>query len=148
VTKPPTREQATETLVARCRERGAKVTPQRVAVFAAVAGTIEHPAPEGVFRTVREEMPQLSLATVYKALDFLEEVDLVRRVASEGSGRRYDAKLTPHHHLVCAECGRIEDFLDARLDVVCPTGRPGGFRPERISVQIHGACADCASASR
>lgn len=142
----PTREQAAATLLTRCRDRGAKVTPQRTAVYAAVAGTDCHPAPEEVFRAVREEMPQLSLATIYKVLDFLEDMDLVRRVASEGSGRRYDANLEPHHHLVCEECGGIEDFVDARLDEVRPKRRLGGFRAERISVQIHGTCASCASA--
>lgn len=121
-----------------------KVTPQRVAIYEAVAATEAHPPPEEVFRLVRDEMPNVSLATVYKTLDFLEEIGLVARVSSEGSNRRYDANLEPHHHLVCSECGSITDFLDASLNDLRLRRRLGGFKPERISVQVTGVCADCA----
>ena len=138
------KQPAAQRVIDRCRERGAKVTPQRVAIYEAVAGTEAHPPPEEVYRLVRRQMPNVSLATVYNTLDFLEGIGLVARVASEGSGRRYDANLDSHHHLVCTECGSITDFRDASLDAVRPRRRLGGFKPERITVQVTGVCGSCA----
>ena len=137
----------TERLVDRCRERGMKVTPQRLAIYEAVAATQAHPGAEEVFRTVKAGMPHMSLATVYKTLDFLEEIELIACVASEGRGRRYDANLTPHHHLWCVECGSITDLVDATLDAVRPRRRLGGFKPKRISVQVSGVCASCVASA-
>src|ERR1700756_2964990 len=92
-------------LTDRLREAGMNVTPQRLAVYRALLVSEEHPTPEMLFRTVSVEMPSLSLATIYKALDTLTEIGLARPVATDGDSRRYDANDTPHHHLVCSVCG-------------------------------------------
>jgi Fur family peroxide stress response transcriptional regulator len=128
-------------LAARCREAGLKATPQRLAVWTALLKTTAHPGPDDVFRAVRAELPSVSLATVYKTLDSLEEAGLIDRVPARGP-KRYDANQAPHHHLVCKRCGAIRDFHDPALDLEAPS--VPGFVAQGVNVQITGVCDECA----
>ena len=89
----------------------------------------------------------MSLATVYKALDALERLGLVKELAVFNEAARYDANLDPHHHLVCTECRKVVDYYDDELTGIKP-GRIPGFVPESVAVRIVGKCSDCAAKSR
>lgn len=136
---------ALEDLAIRCRQAGMKVTPQRLAVYAALLGTREHPSPEALFRTVREQMPTISLGTVYKTLDALQEAGLARPVALLNEAKRYDGNLSAHHHLICTACRRIEDYSHPKLDGLSPPKGIEGFVPAEVKVQILGLCQGCAN---
>ena len=129
---------------ARCRAAGLKLTQQRLAVYSMLANTEAHPTPEDVFETIRPELPLVSLATVYKILDQFHRAGFVRRVSTEGQAARYDAKIEPHHHLVCTGCGAIQDVhLEAEPDL--SKGLPAGaeFQVARYDVIFHGQCSYC-----
>ena len=89
-------------------------------------------------------MPGLSLGTVYKTLDALEQAGLARKVSVTGQAARFDARTEPHHHLICSRCHTIIDLFDAALDNVAPSVDLGGFRTEQVSIQVHGLCRSCA----
>lgn len=132
----------------RFREVGLRLTPQRLAVLRALILSGDHPSPEALFARVRAELPSLSLATVYKALEALTRFGLARGVPVTGNTKRYDANLEPHHHLLCIRCHAVQDSYDRRLDRIAPPRRLPGFRPSGVSVQIHGLCSACARAAR
>lgn len=132
-----------EAMQKRCREAGMNVTPQRLAIYAALLKATDHPTPETLFRKVRRAMPSLSLATVYKALAALESLGLVAAIGVDSQSRRYDANMNRHHHLVCRECRSVTDFYDQSLDRIRPKKRLTGFVTESISVNVSGLCADC-----
>jgi Fur family peroxide stress response transcriptional regulator len=134
-----------EALAERCREAGLKATPQRLAIYGALVATAAHPSPEDLFKAIRPAMPSLSLATVYKTLDALERAGLVVQVAVVADTKRYDANLSPHHHLICTRCRGITDFADPALDEVPtpPASLLGGFVRARVQVQVFGRCAAC-----
>ena len=67
-------------MIIRCRDAGLSVTPQRIAVYKALLKSEEHPTPEMLFKTVKRQMPSLSLATIYKSLDALEKLGLIQAV--------------------------------------------------------------------
>ena len=92
-------------------EHGLKFTHQRYLVYQALLGTREHPSAEMVWRWVRQEAPSISLDTVYRTLAALERRGLAARVPDGGEQGRFDGDISPHHHLVCLSCGRIEDFV-------------------------------------
>ena len=130
-----------------CRRRGLRVTPQRLAVYRALAADLTHPTAEAVWRRLRPELPSLSPATVYRVLESLEKELLVRRVSTTGSASRFDANVGPHQHLVCRVCGRMSDVSLPEL-----TSEPvrhlgpeslGGFVVDGIDVRILGRCATC-----
>jgi Fur family transcriptional regulator, peroxide stress response regulator len=138
---------ALEPFVERCRAAGIAVTPQRLAIFRRLAETDRHPSAEELYAAVRREMPTLSLATVYKTLDTLATIGLVRPVSRLGARGRWDANLAPHHHLVCTVCGKVTDVMEPRLEAAA---RPAaavaarhGFEAAGHSVEIFGRCAAC-----
>lgn len=131
-------------MVIRCRDAGLSVTPQRIAVYKALLKSEEHPTPEMLFKTVKRQMPSLSLATIYKSLDALEKLGLIQAVEIDSDSRRYDANMSRHHHLICTKCRRVIDFYDEQLNAVRPSRSHHGFVAESITVKVLGLCARCA----
>src|SRR6266542_2675340 len=107
---PKQLRQRVERMIEHCREAGMNVTPQRIAIYRALLKSEDHPTPEMLYRDVSREMPSLSLATIYKTLDSLSAIGLVRSVDLDSDKRRYDANDDAHHHLVCSACGKIRDY--------------------------------------
>lgn len=134
-------------LVQRCHAAGLSVTPQRQAIFEALVSATDHPTPEVLYQRVRERLPKLSLATVYKVLATLRDLGLVSEVSAIAEAQRYEANGQRHHHLICQSCRSISDLYDDGFDHIVPTGDLSGFVPRLISVQVVGLCAACAQAA-
>jgi Fur family peroxide stress response transcriptional regulator len=102
---------------------GWKSTPQREAVYDHLCRAAGHPTAEDVFHRVKETIPAISLATVYKALEALTASGLAAKLAGVDGSARYDARRDHHYHLRCLRTGAVEDLptpfdpgLVARLD--------------------------------
>jgi Fur family ferric uptake transcriptional regulator/Fur family peroxide stress response transcriptional regulator len=130
------------------RDRGQRVTPQRLAIARTVRELDRHTTAETVFGHVSEQMPGVSLPTVYATLDLLEEIGLVRRVPTETGTAVYDPRTEDHHHLVCRGCGEIVD-VDAPVDRgdLLRAARTLGFAADDAQVVVRGLCANCRAAS-
>ncbi|MBI4470388.1 MAG: transcriptional repressor [Acidobacteria bacterium] len=130
--------------VGQCRLRKLAVTPQRLAIYGALARTDAHPTAEGLYRAIHVRYPTISLATVYKTLETLEREGLISRFSFLHQAARYDANQERHHHRVCIQCGRVEDFTDRALDRL-PTGvhQRRGFKVLAQLVQVNGLCRRC-----
>ena len=98
------------------REKGLKVTPQRIAIYDAVANLKIHPTAENVADVIKKDHPGISVGTVYKVLNVLVENGLLKKVKSDKDIMRYDAMMEHHHHLYCSNTDRIEDYNDDLLD--------------------------------
>src|SRR5258707_906072 len=108
-------EQAAEArLRAALRERGQRVTSQRLIIHRLLGDLDHHVTAEEVLRRASAQLPGMSLPTVYATLDLLAELGEARRV-SVGGPVLYDPRVEDHAHLRCRECGRVED-LDVPLD--------------------------------
>lgn len=104
------------TIQDKLKEKGLKVTPQRVAIYNAVFNLKNHPTAETIVEIIKDTNPNISVGTVYKVLNVLVDVNLVKKVKSEQDVMRYDAELDKHHHLYCKETNKIEDYKDKELD--------------------------------
>lgn len=101
---------AGETELRQALERaGWRYTRQRGAVFAHLRSTESHPTAEQVFLAVRQQLPSISLATVYNALDALVAARLATRLAG-GGPTRYDGRCEAHYHLRCQRTGQVRDL--------------------------------------
>jgi Fe2+ or Zn2+ uptake regulation protein len=123
--------------------RRTRNTVQRRAVLESVRALPGHPTALVVFGRVREEHPQLSLATVYRSLHALvERGDLVElRI---GNVSRFDAGPFPHHHIVCRACGAVADVpADLPAALVSDVRKTSGFLLDEHPVQFTGICPDC-----
>lgn len=92
------------------RERGFKVTPQRLAIYQVLATTKAHPSAEMIFQQLQPIHPTMSLATVYKTIEMLTEVGLVQVLNVGEDSFRYDANTESHPHIICRRCGRVDDL--------------------------------------
>jgi Fur family peroxide stress response transcriptional regulator len=124
---------------------GLAVTHQRQVIFETLSDMEGHPSPEAVYDVVRERIPSISLATVYKNLKTFEEHGLIREVSPHYRSARFETNATPHHHLVCLRCKAIVDVPAGDVEPVRLKKRaPAGFRIQRYSVEMLGYCGDCA----
>jgi Fur family peroxide stress response transcriptional regulator len=131
-------------LKTRCREQGLKVTPQRVAVYQALAQSKEHPSADQVFQEVRRSMPHISLDTVNRTLLTLAEIGAAFLVEGSGEVKRFDANLESHQHFRCIRCRRIVDFHHPAFDrVPIPSELNKGFEILRKTVYFEGICDQC-----
>ena len=132
-------------LVDTCRQKGMKVTHQRMEVFRELASTDEHPDAETVYQRVRKRVTGISRDTVYRTLASMESAGLVRRAGTLGGPTRYDADLARHHHFVCKVCGLVKDFSSQVLDDLPIPREVAAFgRIEDTQVQVRGVCSSCA----
>src|SRR5215510_13477406 len=101
------------TLIEELQARGMRVTPQRAIIFEAIEKLEGHITAEEIFEQVQKVNPYVSLATVYRTLELLMELNLINQT-NFGRSQTYFALKDhgPHHHLVCSECGFIEEFSD------------------------------------
>ena len=134
-------------LSAALRERGQRVTPQRLGVARIIGRAQRHVTAEQVYAEVGELMPGVSLPTVYATLELLRELGMVERVPTEGGAVVYDPRTDAHHHLVCRRCGAIADVeTEIGTAGVLAAAREAGFTPLSTQVVVRGLCAGCAAA--
>ena len=103
---------------------GWRMTRQRSAVFEYLRCAHCHPTAEQVFQAVRPDIPRLSLATVYKALEALVDAGLVGKLTDQHGLAHYDGRRDPHYHFRCVETGEVRDlpipFDPTLLDKLAP----------------------------
>ena len=122
--------------VGKMRGGGYKATPQRTAVLRALAEQ-QHQSLE----EIRVRCPDVGLVTVYRTLDLLSELGIVRRLHL-GDGARYELAEDHHHHMICESCGFISEFDQCPLDPGRLTPEEG-FEVRSHSVEVYGRCACC-----
>jgi Fe2+ or Zn2+ uptake regulation protein len=130
------------------RERGQRVTSQRLLIDRFLRENQGHVTAEQVLAGVADALPGTALPTVYATLELFEELGLVRRVQTGGGTMVFDARTEPHHHLTCRRCGAVEDVeAPVELGKVLRRARRAGFDAEHAEVVVSGLCRDCARAA-
>ena len=126
------------------RRNKKKVTPQRLAVYAALADTTEHPTAETLYKELRADYPTMSLATVYKSLDAFCEIGIVRELNVGEEAFRYDADISPHPHIRCMSCDRVADVPITALTALDKNvASVTGYRIVSQQMYFFGYCPEC-----
>lgn len=131
-----------EDLVALLRARGKKVTSQRVLIYRALLGDRSHPTAEQIHSRLKEQLPGLSLTTVYSALNDLVQAGEARRFDAGDGSVHFDPEMRPHAELVCVKCGRIDDAPFDRAPRRTPS-QVAGYKVLRRTELLHGVCPAC-----
>ena len=126
------------------RERGFRMTPQRMAIIHALHQKGAHLSPTEVFALVRETLPGLTEATVYRTLEFLAENGLARS-AHIGNGHFvYEIAQQDHHHLICRKCSsEVQIDHTALENLFVDLESSSGFRFIDSHVTFFGLCPVC-----
>lgn len=128
-----------------CADKGLAVTHQRQVIWETLIQMQGHPSPEEVYGLVRDRIPSISLATVYKNVRTFIEQGLLAELSLHHGSARLETNVTPHHHMVCLRCRGIVDLADEELEPVRLRKRaPDGFQIHRFSVEVIGICMRCA----
>lgn len=118
-------------------------TVQRDIVLEEVRKACDHPVAEVIYARIHAVHPAISRSTVYRNLHALVEEGKVREVKIPGKPEHYDRTLPDHYHVVCTQCGRVDD-----VEVKVPAGREAignasGYRILGKEVLYVGLCPDC-----
>jgi Fur family transcriptional regulator, ferric uptake regulator len=135
-----------ERFTAYLREHNLPVTAQRLAIAEVLLTSEHHLSAEEVAKEVSARGRSVGTATVYRTIDtLLESGLLVERDFGEGFRRFEPARDVPNHeHLVCTQCGKVEEFRDERLErMTTIVAESRGFARQRHRLVIHGICRDC-----
>jgi len=127
-----------------CKEKGIKLTHQRMEIFHEITISEEHPSAEEIHKRLKPRLPMISLDTVYRTLSILEQYGIIARVQVLDDRGRFDGNLTPHHHLVCTKCKCIHDFywpVFNEMELPPETGQWGKINSTHV--EIRGICENC-----
>lgn len=145
-------KQRIEQIKKELQAKGYKLTPQREATLKVLIEREEdHLSAEEVFFLVKEKAPEIGLATVYRTLELLCELKVVDKINFGDGVSRYDLRKEGvdhfHHHLVCMECGSVEEIIEDLLgDVEKIVETDWGFQVEDHRLTFHGVCKQCQEA--
>jgi len=102
---------------AKCAEAGLKMTGQRRIILKVLDDSEDHPSVEDVYERARKMDDSVSIATVYRTLGLLDELNLViKHEFQEGQGARYEVNWDHHHHLIDLETGEVLEFQNDELE--------------------------------
>ncbi|MCU1545705.1 MAG: transcriptional repressor [Homoserinimonas sp.] len=133
-----------EPLSSSIRGAGLKVTEPRLAVLAALEMQ-PHADADTVFSQVKRHLPGTSLQAVYGVLAALTAAGLLRKIEPAGSSARYERRIGDnHHHLICTDCGTVQDVDCVTGEAPCLTpADTAGFAVHTAEVTFWGLCPTC-----
>lgn len=140
---------SSEIIKDKLRDEGYKFTQQRKAIFEAMLeNSDKHLSCDDIFDLVREEQPEVGIATVYRTLQLFEKLRIVSKVDFDDGFSRYElgteAEYHNHHHIICLNCGKIVevqvDLLAALEDEI---GKSEQFEIVDHNLKFYGYCSDC-----
>jgi len=130
--------------VSTIHSHGHRLTPQRHMILEAIRKADQHLTPDEVYARVHVKNPAISRATIYRTLDFLCELRLA--TAMQWGGQMYyeAAGEKPHHHLVCRNCGGIQQIDHSMLETFFATvDKKYHFSIDMDHLGLFGLCASC-----
>ncbi len=132
-------------MLERLKEKGFRITPQRVAIVEILAKSWAHPGVDQIYREVTKKFPTTSLATVYKTITLLKELGEVMEMGFGGGSNRYDGKNpNPHPHIMCVKCKSITDpDLSSLNEMSKELSEETGYKIVSHRLDFFGVCPEC-----
>ena len=141
-----------ESFKKKLKEKGLKVTNQRLLVLQVLAENKDrHLTAEDIYELVKEDYPEIGLATIYRTVQLLLEMQLVDRISLDDGCARYEIgeffdgeERHHHHHLICKTCGKVLPFKDDLLDELeRHIEEETGFHVLDHELKFYGQCSEC-----
>lgn len=120
-----------------------RLTNQRKVILEELRAVTSHPTADELYRQVRKRMPRISLGTVYRNLEVLSSLGLVRKLENAAGQKRFDGDMSPHHHIRCELCGKVGDIFHVE-DIPGLTEKlETPFQVTGYSIEFSGICPEC-----
>jgi len=121
-----------------------KRTRQKEAILRVLRSTTSHPTAEWIFSEVRQEIPHISLGTVYRNLRQLRERGEILELEFNGARGRFDANIANHYHFRCLRCGRVFDVDEpVSKGLGKKIAQKTGFKISDYRLEFRGLCKEC-----
>ncbi|MDO9056360.1 MAG: Fur family transcriptional regulator [Sulfuricurvum sp.] len=119
-----------------------KATPQRLAIIQLMhqAG---HITIDELYQMIREKFTSISLATLYKNVNTMLDVTLIREVKIAGQKTKYEIEKESHAHVVCKSCGELKDIAVDPLSLLQKSMAVNHYKMDEVSIVISGICPEC-----
>ena len=126
-------------------ERTSKHFRKRDAILQCVRSTDAHPSADWVFEHVKEQMPDISLATVYRNLSLFKEQGLITSLGTVKGVERFDGNTEPHVHFICTQCGDVQDLPEISVpeELNSAVAQSSGGRVDNCQLSFTGICGEC-----
>ncbi len=129
------------------KEKGLKYTKQREIIFETILNSTEHLNADELNGIITKNYPdeKIGIATIYRALTFLEESNLISSIALNKDGKKFEPNTKQHHdHLICVKCNKIIEFLDTQIEQKQEKiAKENGFQLLKHTMYLYGICKNC-----
>ena len=118
---------------------------KRAAILDYLRSTTSHPSAETVFTDLKQEIPDLSMGTVYRNLTLFRQQGLASVIATVRGVERFDANTEPHVHFICQDCDRVIDLMEMEVpeELKSQASRCCGGRADLCQLSFTGVCGNC-----
>ncbi len=125
-------------------------TPQRQIILEELASVTSHPTASELHQMVQSRLPHIGLGTVYRNLEIMAEMGMIRKLELGGHQKRFDANTSNHAHIRCSVCGRLDDFEEEPLDaaLLAAVARDSSYQILGHNVEFSGICPECRDRNR
>ena len=126
-------------------EQSGKHFKKRSAILEYLRSTTAHPSAETVFTDLKQQIPDLSMGTVYRNLNLFRQQGLASVVATVRGVERFDANTTPHVHFICNTCDKVMDLMEMEVPQVLKNtaSQCSGGRADACQLSFTGVCGEC-----
>ena len=129
------------------KDKGLNYTKQREIIFETLLNSKEHLNAEELYNKITINYPQekIGIATVYRALAFLEESNLISSIALNKDGKKFEPNTKKHHdHLICIKCNKIIEFVDIQIEEKQEQiAKDNDFKLINHTMYLYGICKKC-----
>jgi len=123
-----------------------RITKQRKAIFQALEGDTTHPTADEIFQRVKQDLPSISLATVYRNLKLLADEGIILEISTPDGPNRYDPQTHRHYHFMCKRCERVDDVeLPVQSTLERQLERSTRYEVHSHELIFYGICPNCRS---
>ena len=121
-----------------------RYSKQKEEILKVVLNTSSHPDAVYIYNKVRNEIPNISLGTVYRNLNTLADAGMIRKIMLDDGNIRFDKTLSTHNHIKCMKCGKVEDIsILLNSNDIKKIEKQTGFKITDGSFNINGVCENC-----
>jgi Fur family ferric uptake transcriptional regulator len=129
------------------KERGLKYSKQREVIFTTILNSKEHLNADELNAIISKKYPDLKIgiATIYRALSFLEEVKLISSIELNSDGKKFETNSKDHHdHIICVKCNKIIEFVSEQIEQAQElVAKKNGFELLDHTMYLYGTCKEC-----
>lgn len=129
--------------VAHLKEKKVRMTSQRYAILEYLVGDDKHPTVNEIYEDLKGEFPKMSVATIYNNLKFFKEAGILKELPFGDGSSRFDLTSVEHYHVICKNCGKIQDFNYPGLNDSEFEEFLNGFQVHEHNFELLGLCKEC-----